>query len=358
MASMKEYKNLKIAFVSPLPPSEFGVPIYSAKTIEALSHYADVDVVSKKEIPFEWLRYVNNEIDGSKPRSLDEYDACFFVYGNHSHHMDALRFAYHTKKGVGIFHDAQLFDFARQVLGDTKMIELASKRLGRAVGMREFQSWHDDRSLLPIPFLEPASTFPHAAIVHSPTQREYHAQYSGCPTHYVPVAIQHVFQKKQLATEYLIRSKIRCGLDELAINIGTFGFVHFEKLPDIYLATTRHLHDWGIPVHFWFVGTIGEADQQRIVETAGILGLESYVHFSGRVSESKYCDYLLALDMAIQIRRPYFGQLSGALLDCVSAGLPTVANTSLAESIEAPSYVKRIKDHFTSINIAEACTEV
>ena len=85
------------------------------------------------------------------------------------------------------------------------MIELASKRLGRAVGMREFQSWHDDRSLLPIPFLEPASTFPHAAIVPSPTQREYHAQYSGCPTHYVPVALQHVFQKKQLATEYLIR---------------------------------------------------------------------------------------------------------------------------------------------------------
>jgi hypothetical protein len=45
-------------------------------------------------------------------------------------------------------------------------------------------------------------------------------------------------------------------------------------------------------------------------------------------------------DLAVQLRRRRLGILSGALLDCAAAGLPTVTNESLAASVGAPHYIR------------------
>ncbi len=47
-----------------------------------------------------------------------------------------------------------------------------------------------------------------------------------------------------------------------------------------------------------------------------------------------------------------------ALLDCIAAGLPTVANDDMAEAMDAPSYVLRVPDHPSPVLIAEALAEI
>ena len=46
--------------------------------------------------------------------------------------------------------------------------------------------------------------------------------------------------------------------------------------------------------------------------------------------------------------------LSGGLLDCIAAGLPTVANAHLREAMESPDFVRSVPDGLSPILIAEA----
>ncbi len=52
------------------------------------------------------------------------------------------------------------------------------------------------------------------------------------------------------------------------------------------------------------------------------------------------------------------GALSGALLVCIAAGLPTVANADLANAMEAPSYVSRVADAPSPVLIANALVDL
>jgi len=54
------------------------------------------------------------------------------------------------------------------------------------------------------------------------------------------------------------------------------------------------------------------------------------------------------------LRGHFFGGLSGALLDCIAAGIPTVANRDLAQAVEAPDYVAEVSDKPTGGEVAQA----
>jgi hypothetical protein len=76
------------------------------------------------------------------------------------------------------------------------------------------------------------------------------------------------------------------------------------------------------------------------------------------VSTERYRDFLIASDAGIQLRTYSFGQTSGALADCISAGLPTVASESLAGSCDAPAYVETVPYGASEAWIAERLAEI
>ena len=57
--------------------------------------------------------------------------------------------------------------------------------------------------------------------------------------------------------------------------------------------------------------------------------------------------------MAVQLRLHRNGGLSGALSDCISAGLPSVVNDDLGRALDGPDYVYRIPDCLSPLLIAE-----
>jgi hypothetical protein len=89
------------------------------------------------------------------------------------------------------------------------------------------------------------------------------------------------------------------------------------------------------------------------------LNVSEKVHvFSDFLADDVYRDYMLATDVAVQLRTYGYGQPSGGLTECISAGLPTVANEDLAESCDAPRYIKRVPDHLSPLLIAEAVADI
>ncbi len=58
--------------------------------------------------------------------------------------------------------------------------------------------------------------------------------------------------------------------------------------------------------------------------------------------------------MAIQLRTLGPGSVSGALADCIAAGLPAVASAALADALDAPSYIRAVPDAPSPVLVAEA----
>jgi glycosyltransferase involved in cell wall biosynthesis len=144
--------------------------------------------------------------------------------------------------------------------------------------------------------------------------------------------------------------------------IATFGFVHPSKAPDDCVRALEVLRRWKIPASLHFVGDIGYLTDRGafLVDLAERIGIRQYIKFLGNfASEQVYRDYLVGADLAIQLRTYSFGGLSGALLDCAAAGLPTVANASLARAVGVPSgYTRSIPDSISPLLLAEALAEL
>ena len=67
-----------------------------------------------------------------------------------------------------------------------------------------------------------------------------------------------------------------------------------------------------------------------------------------------YDMWLAAADAGLQLRQGQPGAVSGALQDVTGAGLPAVANFDLAETLAAPSYIKRVADALDAAEIARS----
>jgi hypothetical protein len=146
-------------------------------------------------------------------------------------------------------------------------------------------------------------------------------------------------------------------LDPKRLIIVSLGIVAKEKAPIPCLDALQILREQGLDAELYFVGTnggIAEFWSEWIAER----GLRGHAHFLNRwIDEATYRDYCLAGDLALQLRTHRFGGISGALADCISAGLPTVANLDLADALDSPDYVFRVSDELVPADIAARLTQ-
>ncbi len=101
-------------------------------------------------------------------------------------------------------------------------------------------------------------------------------------------------------------------------------------------------------------------DEKASLEAfAASLGVNQHLRFfPDYVSDAVFQDYLAGADVGVQLRR-YPNQVSGALLDCATAGLPAVSNQSLAKPINVPpAYNRAIPDTLNPALLALAIKDL
>lgn len=342
----------RLAVLTPYPPDRSGVAIYTAESLRSLARHATIDVFSDAEgiVPDPSVRSFQPLSD--LPFAVDEYDRIVTVVGNSHFHTRIID--YHCRHGSAcIAHDNRLAELYAWWRGAEAFAAMASQSLGRAVSVAESQEWLRHPHRLPSIFFDEILPKSDPLIVHSRGIKARVSEQYGVDAACLPFCSYDVPEDSDLEENARQEARRRLGLPADQVVIVTFGIVSPVKGSIECLWALEQLQAWGIPAHLYFVGEAGGA-RSHLADWTAKLGLSGSVHLMQEwVSDRAYRDFLLAADLAIQLRKHFFGGLSGALLDCIGAGLPTVANRDLAEAVEAPDFVLRVPDQLSATLIAE-----
>jgi glycosyltransferase involved in cell wall biosynthesis len=342
----------RIAFLSPFPPDKSGIADYTAKSLEEIGKLAIVDVFTDA-IPQKSFPGIRNIFPLSeKPFQSNEYDKVVSIIGNSHYHTEILK--YHLQYGGAcIQHDNRMAELYAWNMGHEQFAKKASQLTKRNVEIAECQTWLKDPSLLPTLFLEDIIKKSKPLIFHSKVTQKLVKEMYGVDTDYLPFSSYRHFSDNELTHETKLATKKKLNLPLEDIIISTFGLVTETKAPFDCIYATYFLNKWGVPATFYFVGETG-ALNEPLLNLAENLGIPTKIKsLNSWTSEETYKDFLLASDFAIQLRTYGFGGLSGAILDCISSGLPTVVNEDLAEATNSPKFMLRTNDHISALLMAE-----
>jgi glycosyltransferase involved in cell wall biosynthesis len=343
-----------VALLTPYPPQESGVATFSERTVEALRPLCDVDVYTSA--PSDRAGARRHRLV-AEPLLSAKYDAVVSVLGNSRYHRAAFDF-FEAYGGPAILHDARLLYYYRDRLPDDAFLAMAAGALGRPVRLDEVQRWCRDERTSPSSFLHGVVARARPLIVHTRALADRIEREHGVrPVFLAPAPIEE-FGLDELSDESRRRARERLGVTSDAVLLATFGIVHRDKAWPVCVRALARLRAREIRAELHFVGPC-DSDLGELRELARALGVEGHVRAAPAFrSREEYRDSLLAADAAIQLRTYERGQYSAALADCISAGLPTVANEGLADAVDAPSSVARVPDRFDASVVAERVAEL
>ena len=347
----------RIALVTPMFPQSGGPPHSSLDLALALTELADVEIWSDGDMLPAHRAKVSAVFRLDSHFQAERYDAIVYVLGNHPMYtriFDLMR----EHGGALILHDAHMIDFILHRYGEKRFGEILLKEYGKPIDTSNLGVIIGHLARYERPFLGEIVRHANPVIVHSPTSVEILRDIYGVDTKYFPVAMPYPFNKADLSSEARLQAKLGLGISPSRPCIASFGEVHMMKGAKQCLFAMKELADWGVDFQFQFVGPIETCLRDELAERIQQYQLQDNVTIKGAVSESGYIEHLKASDLILQVRQIPFGQVSGALLDAVSAGMHGVASENLARSIEAPAFIRRVNDRASPTVYAEQLAQL
>lgn len=346
-----------LAVLAPMPPSPSGVADYTLRCLEDLTQRADVRLFTDSPAgPRPPL--LAQEPISARAFTTGTADAVLSVMGNSHFHLKTFRLMMEYG-GDCISHDVRMLDFYMHFVGVERTRAVAERELQRPVTDEMVKAWRSDPALLPVPLLSEMALRAGRFFVHSQLTRDLVTSACGKSAIALPFAHYSTFALDRLepSARQAARARLGCPRDELLVT--TFGYLTPDKaLPQLIWACDL-LVSWGFKVRLAFCGADAGQVREGLARLTKELGLEDKVIFHDKpVSKATYEDYLAASDAAVQLRTYQLGSISGAIVDCIGAALPTVANLHLAGAMDAPDFVRRVPDHLSAVLIAEQLAEI
>lgn len=348
----------RIAFLTPLPPTTSGVADYSFATLRPLAARAEVEVFSDTKdarVP-DGVRFAGetSALAHLHPR----FDAVVSVIGNSHYHLREFELLMRYGSAV-IAHDARMLHFYRILLGKERALAAAAAELGRPVSEHEIESWLADENGLPALFLKEIAEAANPLLVHSPVTERYVEERYGSRCVRLPFVPYRRFDAGDITPKARAAARLGLGITDDSLIVASFGYVMSSKAAEDCLWALEMLRAWKFDARLVFVGEcLPEAalGLQSIARSIGVA--DAVVLFDRPVSEDAYRSWLVAADIAVQLRTYQLGGVSGAVLDCIAAALPTVANEHLADACQAPGYVRHVPDAISAVLVAEAAADI
>ena len=104
-----------------------------------------------------------------------------------------------------------------------------------------------------------------------------------------------------------------------------------------------------------FVGENQSGDYgAELLKTIKKSGFENRICITGWADTTVFRQYLAAADVAVQLRTLSRGETSGAVLDCMNYGLPTIVNANGSMADLPSDAVWMLPDEFTDAELVDA----
>ncbi|MHB1667823.1 glycosyltransferase [Thiomonas sp.] len=363
--SSRPLRRPRLAYVSPLPPERTGIADYSAELLPELARYYDIDVITPQtEVTHPWVR-ANCPVRSVEwfRANAPRYERVMYHVGNspfHSHMFDLLP----EIPGVVVLHDfflsgVQCHDEWRGARPGMWTRELQHSHGYSAVQERFrtsdlsniFGKWPANLSVL-----QQAQ----AIIVHSEATRDlarhWYGDNFGKDWFVVPLLRALAMSNDNAEKRFAARRDL--GVADNTFLVCSFGLLGPSKknhhLLTAWLASPLARNP---RCQLVFVGENHGGDYgDELLATMRESGLGTRIAVTGWVSMAEYRKYLVAADVAVQLRTLSYGETSAAVLDCMSHGLPTIVNAH-GSMTELPSdAVWMLPDAFSDEELVDALT--
>jgi glycosyltransferase involved in cell wall biosynthesis len=351
-------KRPKLAYVSPLPPSQSGIAAYSAMLIPALAKHYEIDViVDQPQITSEWITQHCSVRD---PQWLlthaDTYDRVMYHLGNSTHHAAVFNLI-HRVPGVLVLHDFYLSGILSHLESHTRRSHLWSEALYHSHGYRALAERYQT------PHVEYVNQYPCnrimvdaslGVIFHANESKKLAQRWLGpsstTPWFHVPL----LSAPASRTTKQSARARLNLS-DQQHITC-SFGFVAHTKLNqqilDAWVSSDLSKHPDNRLI---FVGETGMDEYgQHIQAMIHQQGLTNQVFITGWVADDVFNDYLASADLSIQLRAHSRGETSAAVLACMAQGLPTIVNAHGSMAELPTDCVWMLNDAFTLSELVHA----
>ena len=350
-------RPLRLAFVSPLPPERTGIADYSAELLPALArHYEIVLIVDQKKVD---MAAIGMEFSVHDPAWLRAnsvaIDRVLYQMGNSPFH-DYIRRLMVDVPGTVVLHDfflGGLFSWLEQTDIASRDWILALYHSHGYMAVRE-RCRDAERAKMRYPVNLGIVGVAQGVIVHSEHARllasEWLGRGSAATWKVIPLL-------RQLAAQYpRVAARQALGLPQDAFILCSFGRLDPVKLNhrliEAFLASSlaRDAKCFLLFVGENHVGDYGA----KLLEIIRRNRLFDRIRITGWADSTQFRQYLAAADLAIQLRTSSHGETSGAVLDCLAAGLPVIVNAHGSVAELPADAVWMLDDEFSNADLITA----
>jgi glycosyltransferase involved in cell wall biosynthesis len=338
----------RVAMVTPLPPERTGVASYVSEILAPLSRYVDLDLYTSAELSSAQTTNAHVRVSPwtQLPAMAAHYDCIIYQFGNspfHSHMVGLLeRFP-----GIVVLHDVYLSSMFWHMDEHEGEAGAFSKALLHSHGREAVVCLRQEGALearrrypASLSVLEAAT----AVIVHSQhSLRTIRDQFPYARGGRVRVAPMPIRSEGRASHAERRSARERLGIADSDCLIVSFGFIADTKLSITILDALARLKEGHPGLKMVFVGeNDGGSYGQDVLQRIQTLGGAISVSITGFADDDVYSDYLIASDIAVQLRAGSRGETSKAVYDCMSHGLPTVVNDYASLGELPDGYVRKI----------------
>lgn len=332
---------MRLAFASPLPPETSGVADYAAELLPHLAARAELELFYEGRAPLPELaaRWRCRPVaELGRALAGERFDAVLYQLGNSAEHHERIYRTLLEHPGVVVLHEYMLHHLVRELTlargdaaGYVEEMRYAAGATGRAAARRLLDT-HYPVDVWAFPLFERVVDRSLGLLVHSEfTRRRLLASrpLARVATLPLPADLDALAPPSPQERE---RARRALGVEPGVPLVASFGFVTPQKHLEPALAAFARLRAERPAARFSVVGEVSRHyDFAEVVARHGAAG----VTVTGRVPLATLHDWMVACDVAVNLRHPTGGETSATLVRLLALARPTLV-TDAGAFVELP----------------------
>lgn len=355
----------KLAMVSPVRDARSGIADYVSELLPQLAKFYDIHIIAEQveDVTDQWIM-ANSSVESVEEfkKNHRNYDRIVYHFGNshfHAHMFDLLK----EIPGVVVLHDFFLsgivahMDVTGDAPGCWPRALLADH--GWNAAKARFEAYDTADVVWAYPCNGDVLRYARGLIVHAEhsvelAQKWYPVEatsdWAVIPHLRVPVIMSSATARAKAREE--ARRQLGVSTDDFVVC--SFGHMGLTKLNHRLLAAWKAAGFHRVTTNRLVFAGQNESGGygQRLAHEIG--KLDGQVLITGFLNTEEYRLWLLAADIAVQLRTNSRGETSGAVLDCWNYGLATIVNAHGGMANLPQEAVLRVPDLFTDADLVDA----